>query len=304
MKIIGKYKDYFGFEKRLNENLMPTKIKFNDIMNLILLTICVFFGVFTYVVQLTYLKDKFNFFDLYNYSIIAIFDLMLSIASVLLVLELMKRKNAIFLFIKRKDGFHKLDKYYFDITDKQTIQYKKENSDITLQVDGNKEEIISEHFYTEVLDHTNKIEMIKTKNKEEYHLYSIFVLYIAKAVSSIVIALLLNLNKIFNIVNDHLSLKIIYIGIIPCITIGIFLFIGFKLSKYNEDKMEKELFTKLNRPNQHVLKNNEEKIESILKKYIDEENYKIEINEYKNKVNVKIWNEEERISIEVRSEGD
>ncbi|UZW84513.1 hypothetical protein LE164_06595 [Staphylococcus lugdunensis] len=42
MKITGKFKDYFGFEKRLNENLMPTKIKFNDIMNLILLTICVF----------------------------------------------------------------------------------------------------------------------------------------------------------------------------------------------------------------------------------------------------------------------
>ena len=67
--------------------------------------------------------------------------------------------------------------------------------------------------------------------------------------------------------------------------------------------MEKELFTKLNRPNQHVQTNKEEKIKSILKKYIDEENYNIEINEYKNKVNVKIWNEEERISIEVRSEG-
>ena len=90
-----------------------------------------------------------------------------SISSILILSDEMKKFNKIYSFVYRNEEYYKLDRHYYDITEKQIITYTTETREKKIGKSSNDKIKVSE-VVTEFLNNKDKYEIIQTKNENVY----------------------------------------------------------------------------------------------------------------------------------------
>ncbi|MCD8763058.1 hypothetical protein [Staphylococcus hominis] len=298
MKINAKYKDYLGIEKRFNESLMPYKLDSNDIMNLIFLITLQLGGSLYFIVQLFSYKPNFNFLGNFGYIIIGLYDLIFAFGITFVLMECMKEKNKTFLFIKRGNEFFKVNKYFYDIADTQTIQYAKTNKLYEVQ----SEKIEIENFYTEIIDQTKEIEMIKSKNKLNLNTTLYNILSFLKLIIIIFIPILSPIPSLPSLIHQIIhQINNYYIFISPILTTIIVFLVGISMKKLKKNNFENELIDKLNED--YNFENNNKKNEHQLLPIKNDDIFRVKCDVKGNK-NIKIKLDENIIETNISNNND
>lgn len=169
MKVSGNFKGIFSVEKKFNVNLLPTQltnINKGDLITCTFLHIMAFTFYVTFVFNII-INDNFKSYisiaSLLGITLYVIF----SISSILILSDEMKKFNKIYSFVYRNEEYYKLDRHYYDITEKQIITYTTETREKKIGKSSNDKIKVSE-VVTEFLNNKDKYEIIQTKNENVY----------------------------------------------------------------------------------------------------------------------------------------
>lgn len=238
MKLSGNLKGIFSFEKKFNVNLLPkqlTNINRGDLITSTFLHIIAFTLYVTFVFNII-INDNFkSYISIASLSGIILY-VIFSISSIIILSDEMKKFNKIYSFVCRNNEYYKLDRHYYDITEKQIITYTTETREKKIDKSNNGVIKVSE-VVTEFLNNKDTYKIIKTKNENTYSNNKINVLPFVQIIVTIIL-LFLSFN--------HPKFYIIYIilGIVIPVYIGVSLSRNIKI--YQEEDNINNIIETLN----------------------------------------------------------
>ncbi|QLK86889.1 hypothetical protein [Staphylococcus sp. 17KM0847] len=252
MKVIGDLKGLFKFEKKFNTDLMPAKLSVEDISDLILFLCFQIISFLLILINIIFTK-KDNFLMWLDLIIIGVF-LLCSLAIFSIFKDDIERHNLRYLFykeLKTQNGegesvvsneprkVYKIDRYFYDITEKKTIQYTLKE-EVKGADEKNDLKFNARYVKTRLLENDNSYELIETFNGEKYK-SGCFLIWSIVQVCSCVISL--GLSLIEDVKNIYC---LILIHGIPALFAIIWLWclvqhINFNAEKENISKIMKEL---------------------------------------------------------------
>ncbi|MBM0846778.1 hypothetical protein ACUW92_000992 [Staphylococcus epidermidis] len=249
MKVLGDLKGLLKFEKKFNTDLMPAKLSIEDISNL---TLFLCFQIISFLLISLNVATSFakNNIELILTDLITIIIFLVCSLTIFLIFsDDIKRHNSRYLFFKdiikqnsgegnnsEKQEVFKVDKYFYDITEKKTIQYTlKENTSETNDLNFN-----VRYIKTKLLENENEYELIETSNEEKYKIWIFMTVSIVQIISCTISLGLSHFERIENII------ALIAIHSIPIIVSVLCLIIlgkiiNFNAEKDNISKIKKEL---------------------------------------------------------------
>lgn len=159
-------KGLFSIEKKFNVNLLPSQLRLEDKVNLLWTTVLRIASWLLYILLIgCMVETNINEIIIYIGCILVIVLLILDISSVLLISDDMRKKNYKYLFINRKEKYHLLDKYFYDISDKQVLQYTLDEKNMKLE---NGEKIVGKKIVTEKIDNNEANKFVQTDSESTY----------------------------------------------------------------------------------------------------------------------------------------
>ncbi|MDO0960015.1 hypothetical protein HMPREF2649_06455 [Staphylococcus sp. HMSC063F03] len=159
-------KGLFSIEKKFNVNLLPSQLRLEDKVNLLWTTVMRIASWLLYILLIgCMVETNINKIIIYTGCILVVVLLILDISSILLISDDMRKKNYKYLFIERDKEYHLLDKYFYDISDKQVLQYTLNEKDIEIK---NGEKIVGKKIVTEKIDNNESNEFIQTDSESTY----------------------------------------------------------------------------------------------------------------------------------------
>ncbi|MEX3426384.1 hypothetical protein QJ847_06670 [Staphylococcus hominis] len=159
-------KGLFSIEKKFNVNLLPSQLRLEDKVNLLWTTVLRIASWLLYILLIgCMVETNINEIIIYIGCILVIVLLILDISSVLLISDDMRKKNYKYLFINRNEKYHLLDKYFYDISDKQVLQYTLDEKEMELE---NGEKIVGKKIVTEKIDNNEANKFVQTDSESTY----------------------------------------------------------------------------------------------------------------------------------------
>ncbi|MCG3213557.1 hypothetical protein LWI30_04055 [Staphylococcus epidermidis] len=175
MNFKTNFKGLFSIEKKFNVNLLPSQLKLEDKINIFWSTLMRVVGWLLYTLLIASMTEvKNNNIIIYISCILIVVLLIFDISSIFLISDDMRKKNYRYLFIKRGEEYYRLDKFFYDISDKQVLQYtvnekdmktKKNNGD---SKNDKKEKIVGKKIVTEKIDSDKVNTFIQTDSEATY----------------------------------------------------------------------------------------------------------------------------------------
>ncbi|MBC3072128.1 hypothetical protein QP465_07035 [Staphylococcus capitis] len=134
MNFKTNFKGLFSIEKKFNVNLLPSQLKLEDKINIFWATLMRVVGWLLYTLLIASMTEvKNNNIIIYISCILIVVLLIFDISSIFLISDDMRKKNYRYLFIKRDEEYYRLDKYFYDISDKQVLQYTVNEKDMKIE---------------------------------------------------------------------------------------------------------------------------------------------------------------------------
>lgn len=159
-------KGLFSIEKKFNVNLLPSQLRLEDKVNLLWTTVLRIASWLLYILLIVcMIETKIIDIIIYIGCILVVVLLILDISSILLIFDDMRKKNYKYLFIKRDKEYYRLDKFFYDISDKQVLQYTLNEKGMEIK---NGEKIVGKKIVTEKIDNNEVNEFIQTDSENTY----------------------------------------------------------------------------------------------------------------------------------------
>lgn len=181
MNFKTNFKGLFSIEKKFNVNLLPSQLKLEDKTNIFGATLMRVVGWLLYTLLIASMTEvKNNNIIIYISCILIVVLLIFDISSIFLISDDMRKKNYRYLFIKRGEEYYRLDKYFYDISDKQVLQYTVNEKDMKIEKNNTssenncgskideKEKIVGKKIVTEKIDSDKVNTFIQTDSETTY----------------------------------------------------------------------------------------------------------------------------------------
>ncbi|MCT2595721.1 hypothetical protein [Staphylococcus warneri] len=181
MNFKTNFKGLFSIEKKFNVNLLPSQLKLEDKINIFGATLMRVVGWLLYTLLIASMTEvKNNNIIIYISCILIVVLLIFDISSIFLISDDMRKKNYRYLFIKRGEEYYRLDKYFYDISDKQVLQYTVNEKDMKIEKNNTssenncgskideKEKIVGKKIVTEKIDSDKVNTFIQTDSETTY----------------------------------------------------------------------------------------------------------------------------------------
>ncbi|MFK4054196.1 hypothetical protein [Staphylococcus warneri] len=181
MNFKTNFKGLFSIEKKFNVNLLPSQLKLEDKTNIFGATLMRVVGWLLYTLLIASMTEvKNNNIIIYISCILIVVLLIFDISSIFLISDDMRKKNYRYLFIKRGEEYYRLDKYFYDISDKQVLQYTVNEKDMKIEKNNTssenncgskideKEKIVGKKIVTEKIDSDKVNTFIQTDSETIY----------------------------------------------------------------------------------------------------------------------------------------
>ncbi|MBO0376104.1 hypothetical protein JWK39_09525 [Staphylococcus capitis] len=175
MNFKTNFKGLFSIEKKFNVNLLPSQLKLEDKINIFWATLMRVVGWLLYTLLIASMTEvKNNNIIIYISCILIVVLLIFDISSIFLISDDMRKKNYRYLFIKRDEEYYRLDKYFYDISDKQVLQYTVNEKDMKIEKNNGdpkideKEKIVGKKIVTEKINSDKVNTFIQTDSEATY----------------------------------------------------------------------------------------------------------------------------------------
>ncbi|EKS40468.1 hypothetical protein [Staphylococcus epidermidis] len=166
MNFKANFKGIFNIEKKFNVNLLPSELTIDDKLSIFWTSMLRLVGLFLYILLISVaIVSNINDVVVYLMCICIVIYIILDISSVVIISDEMKKKNFRYLVINKDNEFYKLDKYFYDITEKLVLQYTIEEKTITVK--GIDDVIEGKKIVTEFMNSTDNITFIQTRNSSD-----------------------------------------------------------------------------------------------------------------------------------------
>lgn len=169
MNFKTNFKGLFSIEKKFNVNLLPSQLKLEDKINIFWSTLMRVVGWLLYTLLIASMTEvKNNNIIIYISCILIVVLLIFDISSIFLISDDMRKKNYRYLFIKRGEEYYRLDKFFYDISDKQVLQYTVNEKDMKIKKNNGDSNIVGKKIVTEKIDSDKVNTFIQTDSEATY----------------------------------------------------------------------------------------------------------------------------------------
>ncbi|WFD53291.1 hypothetical protein NUT41_12310 [Staphylococcus warneri] len=191
MNFKANFKGIFNIERKFNVNLLPSELTIEDKVNVFWTSMLRLVGLLFYILMIFIAyKSNINNVIVYIMCISIVAYLIFEISSIVIISDEMKKKNFRYLVIKKDNEFYKLDKYFYDVTEKLVLQYTVKEKPIT--VDGIDDVIVGKKIVTEYMNSTDNITFIQTRNSSAKY-YNKYISIIPFVQDTILVCLIISI---------------------------------------------------------------------------------------------------------------